>query len=65
VSLLSFSGVNDCETRILPIAPKHMHRCDLLGRVVGIRRDDGDLPIRPAEVIIRSGHQPEQQARPT
>ncbi len=33
------------------------------GLVFRIRRDDGDLPAGPAELIIRSGRQPEQAVR--
>jgi hypothetical protein len=44
--------------RIPPIALEDIvHRRDPPGLVLRARRDDGDLPARPAEVVIRSGRQ--------
>jgi hypothetical protein len=40
-----------------------VQRRDPPGLVLHVRRDDGDLPAGPGEVVVRSGRQAEQSAR--
>jgi len=51
----------DGKMRIPPIALEDIvHRRDLPGLVLRVRRDDGDLPAGPGEVVVRNGRQAEQ-----
>jgi hypothetical protein len=59
-----FHRVADGEMRIPQIALEDIvHRRDLPGLVLRVRRDDGDLPAGPGEVVVRSGRQAEQPLR--
>jgi hypothetical protein len=56
----------ESKMRIAPIPPENVvHGRNLPSQVLRIRRNDGDLPVGPADVVFSSGRQAEQRVRLT